>query len=219
MKIIEKPLSDKHSWLLRKAYDDIPSEFVPVIKGTRVLPINYIDSPNVFFELRNRWEPGQNDLFPDGGYEVVDVNGGVHNCFLDQVITHPQTLGMRNFKFGETNELKPVKIKVIRDGKRGRKPLDPEVKALRDAEIAKRKGGSRGRKPLDPEIKAQRDIESAKRKGGKRGRKPLDPEVKALRDAETLKRKGGKRGRKPKKSTPKSQYIPTGGKRGRPKKK
>jgi len=200
MKIIEKPLSEKHSWLNRKAFTDIPSEFVPVKKGTRVLPVQYVDFPGVFFELRNRWEPGQNSLFPDGGYEVVDVNGGVHNCYLDQVIVHPQSLGMRNLKFGETNEVKPVKIKVNKGGKRGRKPLDPEVKALRDAEAAKRKGGKRGRKPMDAELKAQRDAEKVKRKGGKRGRKPLDPEVKAQREAiKASKHKTGKRGRPKKK--------------------
>jgi len=201
MKIIEKPLSEEYNWLKIKAFTDIPSEFVPVIKGTRVLVSRYADTPNVFFELRNRWEPGQNDNFPEGGYEVVDMNGGVHNCFLDQVIVHPQSLGMRNLKFGgENNEAKPVKIKVNKGGKRGRKPLDPEVKALRDAEAAKRKGGKRGRKPMDAELKAQRDAEKVKRKGGKRGRKPLDPEVKAQREAiKASKHKTGKRGRPKKK--------------------
>ena len=170
MKIIEKPLSERNNWLNRKAFTDVAPEFEPKIKGIRVLPVHYVDAPNVFFELRNRWEPGQHKLFPDGGFEIVDVNGGVHNLFLDQLIIHPQSLGMRNLNFKETDEVKPVKIKAPTGGKRGRKPLDPEVKALRLAEAEKRKGGKRGRRPLDPEVKAQREAIKASKKGGKRGR-------------------------------------------------
>ena len=109
--------------------------------------------------------------------------------------------------------------------KRGRKPKDGINKIQKDPNAPK---GKRGRKPLDPEVKAQREAEKQAKllanPERKRGRKPLseDEKVKRLlanppKDPNTPK---GKRGRPsiPEHLRKSKPYIPNGGKRGRPKK-
>jgi hypothetical protein len=58
----------------------------------RVLPAPFFYDKKLYFELYKYYAPGEKKTFPDGGYEVVDVSGGIRSYDLDQVIIHPQVL-------------------------------------------------------------------------------------------------------------------------------
>lgn len=208
MKVIER------DWKYGKylAYDETEDIFVPTEKGIRVLPAPFFYDKKLYFELWKRYEPGDKATFPNGGYEVVDMVGGIRSFDLDQVIIHPAVLkhkkmldkmarraekeqkkrDRRSKQIGKENkETKP------KHGKRGRPALDPAVKAHRDllkGEAQVRSGGKRGR----PAGSGTPKVVSVSPTGGKRGRPSLTPEAranKASARAAVQKRSGGKRGR------------------------
>lgn len=196
MNIIEIPLNEeRHPGIMRKAYNDIGPEFVNMKEGSRVLPVSYFEDPSIMFTLRKKFEPGEHKLYPEGGYEVIDVNGGIHCLFLDQLILHPNTIGMKRAK-QSNGDITTTKKYVKTGGKRGRKPLEPEEKLRRDELkiVAQAKsGGKRGR----PKGTTKTLVVKAA-KVGKRGRPSLTQEEKLKRDNEKLnkhKKSGGKRGR------------------------
>ena len=82
MKLIDKPWR----YGTYAAYDDIEPEFIPTTKGVRVLPAPFFYDKKLYFELKTVFAPGEHKSFPNGGYEVVDVSGGVRSYDLDQVI-------------------------------------------------------------------------------------------------------------------------------------
>lgn len=180
-------------------FEEIPPEEVPFMLGERVLPAPLLYEKGVHMTLKRKYIPGEKVSFPQGGYEVQDNNGGIYNYDLNQVIKYPQTPKQKrtlNASMGESSGEKIKLIKVEREGppgKKGRKPLSPEEKAIRIAEAEVRKlasGGKKGRPKGNGEKKPKNGPS-----GGKRGRKPLDPEVKAIREAAILAKKSGKRGR------------------------
>ena len=208
MKIIDKPLIVSGVQLgVFQAYTDIEPELIATEKRTRVLPAPFFYEKRLFFYLINRYEPGQNKFFPNGGFEVRDESGGLRCYDLDQVIIHPAVIKHKKTldkmhrtaekiaKQKERDAKRNAKPKPTTTGKRGRPALDPALKAARDAEkMAKseRSGGKRGRPKSNntPIVKAST--------GGKRGRPKVSDDVIARRVAATAAtrvRTGGKRGR------------------------
>jgi len=208
MKIIDKPLIVSGVQLgVFQAYTDIEPELIATEKRTRVLPAPFFYEKRLFFYLINRYEPGQNKFFPNGGFEVRDESGGLRCYDLDQVIIHPAVIRHKKTldkmhrvaekiaKQKDRDAKRNAKPKPITTGKRGRPALDPALKAARDAEkMAKseRSGGKRGRPKSNntPIVKAST--------GGKRGRPKVSDDVIARRvaaKAATRVRTGGKRGR------------------------
>lgn len=205
MKVIEK------DWLYGTyfAYEDVEDIFVANEKGVRVLPAPFFYDKKLYFELMRRYEPGEKPTFPNGGYEVVDMSGGIRSYDLDQIIIHPQVLQHKKMldKMARRAEKQAKKSKrssnkigrenKIKYGKKGRPALDPAVKAHRDqlkANAKDRSGGKRGRpKSLVPKQETVKPVG-----GGKRGRPALTPEAIAqkMTDKATVRaRSGGKRGR------------------------
>jgi hypothetical protein len=205
MKVIEKQWQ-YGSFL---AYDEIDEEFLATEKGVRVLPAPFFYDKKLYFELWRKYEPGDKPTFPNGGYEVVDVSGGIRSYDLDQVIIHPSVLQHRKMldKMARRAEKEQKKrerrVKQIgrenkpKTGKRGRPSLSTAEKMVREnlKEQAKvRSGGKRGR-PKSTELKV---VSTPKVSSGKRGRPALSAEaiqLKAADKAATVKRSGGKRGR------------------------
>lgn len=210
MKLIEK----QWQYGTYLAYEDVDEKYLPTIQGTRVLPAPFFYEKRLYFELYRRYEPGEKSTFPNGGYEVRDMSGGIRSYDLDQVIIHPFVIKQK--KIAERTSRRIEKEQKVRDrqakkrikeaqepkptsGKRGRPALDPAIKAAREAEKAAKavkSGGKRGR-PKSSEPKQVKP----KTTGGKRGRPALSPEAKAQKlasKAAVSARSGGRRGRPPK---------------------
>ena len=205
MKVIEKPW--RYGTYL--AYDEVEEIFVATEKGVRVLPAPFFYDKKLYFELWKRYEPGEKATFPNGGYEVVDVSGGIRSYDLDQIIVPPQVLKHKKMldkmarraekqaKKRERTIKKIAKETKVKHGRRGRPALDPAVKAHRDklkGEAQARSGGKRGR----PAGSSTPKVVSEKPTGGKRGRPALSAEARAQKasaKAAVQKRSGGKRGR------------------------
>ena len=146
MRVIEKP--GIYGSVI-KSYEDVDIKFKNFAKFIRVLPAPFFEEPHLIFTLKAMHEPGTK-FFPNGGFEVYLEGGGTYNYDLDQVIVHPQVLGMKNFSKLKANKTisQPTKKYVATGGQRDRKPLDPIEKAKREAEALERKkrsGGKRGR--------------------------------------------------------------------------
>ena len=205
MKVIEKPWH----YGTYLAYDETEEIFIPTERGVRVLPAPFFYDKKLYFELKATYAPGEKPTFPNGGYEVVDMSGGIRSYDLDQVIIHPQVLQHKKMldKMARRAEKQAKKNKRSSDkigrenkpkhGKKGRPALDPTVKAHRDqlkADAKDRSGGKRGRpKSLVPKQEIVKPVG-----GGRRGRPALTPEAIAQRvssKAATRARSGGKRGR------------------------
>jgi len=205
MKVIEKPW--QYGTYL--AYDETEEIFVPTEKGVRVLPAPFFYDKKLYFELWRRYEPGEKATFPNGGYEVVDVSGGIRSFDLDQVIIHPAVLKHKKMldKMARRAEkeqkqrdrrVKQIsKANKIKTGKRGRPALSSAEKLVREnlKEQAKaRSGGKRGR----PKSDTPKTVSTPKVSSGRRGRPSLSPEALARKvEAKVAlqKRSGGKRGR------------------------
>jgi hypothetical protein len=205
MKVIEK------DWKYGKylAYAEVEEIFLPTEKGVRVLPAPFFYDKKLYFELKAVYAPGDKKTFPKGGYEVVDMSGGIRSYELDQVIIHPIVLKHKKMldkmarkaekqaKRKERTLKKMVKEDRPTTGRRGRPALNPAEKALRDkakAESKARSGGKRGR-PANPNKVV---VVKPASTGGRRGRPALSAEAKAAREAAKVaqtKRSGGKRGR------------------------
>jgi len=209
MKVIEKP------WYYGSylAYEDIEDEFIPTERGVRVLPAPFFYDKKIFFTLHKQYQPGEKQSFPNGGYEVIDMTGGIRNYDLDQIIIHPAVL-----------KHKKMLEKMKRRTEKTQKQIDRELRKRNREAKKQNKTGKRGRPALNSEEKAKREIakaESKTRSGGKRGR-PKSNTPKPI----TEKTNTGKRGRPALSEEAKRQRelaklatkVRSGGKRGRPKK-
>jgi len=184
MKVIEK------DWKYGKylAYAEVEEIFLPTEKGVRVLPAPFFYDKKLYFELKVVYAPGDKKTFPKGGYEVVDMSGGIRSYNLDQVIIHPNVL-----------QHKKMVEKITRKSEKQTKQRERTLKKI--ARENKPKHGRKGRPALDPAVKAHREnikTVTQERSGGKRGRPPLSDEAKAAKAASDIARKtrsGGKRGR------------------------
>lgn len=186
--------------------DDGDEKYFGFKKGIRILPAEYADNEQgTHFVFVATHEPGEK-YWKDGGIECFDSSGAKRAFYTDSVIVHPSVFGEKWLSSSTTPTDSEVGgMKVVKrqntGGKRGRKPMSPELKAIKDAEIAARAarvaaGAKRGR-PIDPnKIPKPKRVNT----GGKRGRKPLTPEQRALLPVKEPK-----------------VYVKTGKSRGRPK--
>lgn len=172
MKLIEKPFIVGGAQIgTYNAYTEIESELDNPQPRERVLPAPFFYEKRLFFFMIKKHEPGEK-FWPKGGYEVRD-EGGAIRCFdLDQIIIHPAVLKHRKVfnkmkskaekeqqkrireyekqmakaksKRGRPPGINPPKPKVPK-GKRGRPCLNPEAKALREAQKSMQPKGKRGR--------------------------------------------------------------------------
>jgi hypothetical protein len=152
-----------------KYFTEVEDKFLNFKPNCRVLPARHFDDPQMYFTLRKRFEPGSPG-FPQGGFEVIGPDGGVYNFYLNEVVVHPYQLGMKNY-FSKSQNVIKEKVSTGAKGKRGRPKKDPSE--LKSIAVYKPTGGKRGRRPLDPEVKATREaerLERAKNSNGKRGR-------------------------------------------------
>jgi hypothetical protein len=155
----------------RKHFVDVEPKFNEFTKNCRVLPAVYFDEPNVHFILKARYEPGEKSSFPNGGFEVYGPEGSTYNYELDQVVVHPYQFRMMKYFSKIENTVKDKVIKVVGDGKRGRPRKEPGDLKVKTVYIPT--GGKRGRKSIDPVIKAAKKAELAAKKAkgsGKKGR-------------------------------------------------
>jgi hypothetical protein len=184
MKVIEKPWH----YGTYLTYDEIEDIFIPTEKGVRVLPAPFFYDKKLYFELHKRYEPGDKKSFPNGGYEVVDMSGGIRSYDLDQVIIHPAVL-----------KHKKMLDKMARKAEKQAKKKAQTLKKINREN--KTKYGRKGRPALDSAVKAHREqlkLETKVRSGGKRGRPSLNTaarEERAVREASRKARSGGRRGR------------------------
>lgn len=152
-----------------KYFTDIEEKFLNFKPNCRVLPARHFDDPHMHFTLRKRFEPGAPG-FPQGGFEVLGPDGGIYNFYLDEVVVHPFQLGMKNY-FSKAQNTVKEKVSTGVKGKRGRPAKDPSERKVLQVYVPT--GGKRGRKPLDPDVKAAREaerLEKQKRSTGKKGR-------------------------------------------------
>ena len=193
-------------------YTDVEPELIASTPGTRVLPAQFFYEKGLRFELIKRHEPGEYNLMPNGGFEVLGEGGGRRYFELDQVIVHPAVIKhqksldkMKRKAEKESAKRERLYRKSAREaqkasgtGKRGRRPMDPAEKARREQEKAARalkSGGKRGR-PKSEGVSTPKAPKSPT--GGKRGRRPLDQATRDARAREAAARSvrsGGKRGR------------------------
>ena len=153
----------------RKHYVEVEPKFVEFTKSCRVLPVTYFDEPNTVFFLKARYLPGEKRTFPNGGFEVYGPEGSTHNFELDQVVVHPYSLRMMKYFSKTEGTVKDKVIKVMGNGgKRGRprKNLEGHVKP---AYVPT--GGKKGRKRMSDEDRAIRDAKVAAKKVGGTGKK------------------------------------------------
>lgn len=183
MRIIERDFFVAGSKLgTTKHYDNVNPVLIPYDKdkGVRVLPAPFFNEPRLNFTLIKRYEIGDKKIFPKGGYEIRDENGGsIRSYELDQIIIHPSVAKIKIELEGEikTEESQKTFDNFIKKekGKRGRKPLSSEEKAKRVVIMENKSKGSgkRGRQPLSSEERERREKEKEARRaisGGKRGR-------------------------------------------------
>jgi hypothetical protein len=196
------------------SYTDVEPELMVMKQGDRVLPAPFFYEKNLWFHLIRQWAPGENRLFPNGGFEVRDGGGAVRNYDADQVCLHPAVIKHKKTLDKMLRRAEKAQAQRERALKRGSKPPKEKVE-----------GGRRGRPALDPAVKAARDaakVERSTRSGGKRGR-PASDKPKVLSSA--IPKPAGKRGRPSltsevitqRASQKAATRVRTGGKRGRPK--
>ena len=152
-----------------KYFTDVEEKFLNFKPRCRVLPARHFDDPQLHFSLKQKYEPGAKG-FPNGGFEVYGPDGGVYSFALNEVVVHPFALGMNKY-FTKTVNVDKEKVSTGDKGKRGRPKKDPSE--LKSMAVYKPTGGKRGRRPLDPEVKAAKEterLERQKRSTGKRGR-------------------------------------------------
>ena len=153
----------------RKYYVGVEPKFVDFTKSCRVLPVTYYGEPNTMFTLKAKYMPGEKITFPNGGFEVYGPEGSTHNFDLDQVVVHPYSLRMMKYFSKSEGIVKDKVIKIMGNGgKRGRPrtKLEGHVKPTYVPT-----GGKRGRKRMSDEDRAIRDAKVAAKKIGGTGKK------------------------------------------------
>jgi hypothetical protein len=153
----------------RKYFVDVDPKFTEFTPKCRVLTVSHYEDPTLSFTLKTIYAPGEKRTFSNGGVEVYGPDGGIYNYDLDQVVVHPYHLKMMKY-FTKTANVVKEKISTGIPGKKGRPKKDGELKTKA---VYIPTGGSRGRKAMDPALKAVKDAEKAERaknSNGKRGR-------------------------------------------------
>jgi hypothetical protein len=152
----------------RKHFVEVEEKFTKYIIGGRVLPVTYFEDPSIHFTLKAVYAPGEKRSFPNGGFEVYGPEGNTFNYELDQLIMHPFHYRMMNY-FSKAQNVVKEKITTGEKGRRGRPRKDPSE--LKTQVIYVPTGGTRGRKPMDPELKALKEAELLEKRKNSNGRK------------------------------------------------
>jgi len=150
-----------------KYFTDVEEKFLNFKPRCRVLPARHFDDPQMHFSLKRKYDPGEKG-FPNGGFEVYGPDGGVYSFALNEVVVHPFALGMKNY-FTKTINVDKEKVSTGVKGKRGRPAKDPSERKVLQVYVPT--GGKRGRKPLDPEVKAAKEAAMAEKKKNSNGKK------------------------------------------------
>jgi hypothetical protein len=150
-----------------KYFTDVEEKFLNFKPRCRVLPARHFDDPQLHFSLKQKYDPGEKG-FPNGGFEVYGPDGGVYSFALNEVVVHPFALGMKNY-FTKTINIDKEKVSTGVKGKRGRPAKDPSERKVLQVYVPT--GGKRGRKPLDPEVKAAKEAAMAEKKKNSNGKK------------------------------------------------
>jgi len=150
-----------------KYFTDVEEKFLNFKPRCRVLPARHFDDPQLHFSLKQKYEPGAKG-FPNGGFEVYGPDGGLYSFALNEVVVHPFALGMKNY-FTKTINVDKEKVSTGVKGKRGRPAKDPSERKVLQVYVPT--GGKRGRKPLDPEVKAAKEAAMAEKKKNSNGKK------------------------------------------------
>ena len=137
MKIVERQW--KHGVYL--AYEDVEPELMNFVKGSRVLPAPFYYEKRLYFEFIRKWEPGENKLFPNGGYEVYGPNLEVRSYDLDQLVLHPLVIK-------HAKAIEKTAKRAEKERNKTQKQRDRETKKREEETRVK---GKRGRKALSPE--------------------------------------------------------------------
>jgi len=154
------------------SYTDVEPELMVMKPGDRVLPAPFFYEKNLWFYLIRQWAPGENKLFPNGGFEVRDGGGGVRNYDADQVCLHPEIIKHKKTldkMLRRAEKAQAQRERALKRGKKGRPASTSTPKAVSTPKM----GGKRGRPALTPEAIAQKVSTRAAtraRSGGKRGR-------------------------------------------------
>jgi len=179
--------------LTQLAYTNVSPEYLEFKPNIRVLPARYHLEKQVHYYLVGRYEPGEHELLPKGGFHIRNEQGANYWFDLDKVIVHPSIIQMQKKRdkiARRAAEIAGAPIKNPNE-RRGRPRLSDEEKALRPSKVYVPTGGKRGR-PAKGEVREPKPAYTPN--GGKRGRPPLSDEEKALRITKP-KTSGGKRGR------------------------
>jgi len=152
----------------RKKFVDVDEKFTQFTIGCRVLPVTYFEDPNINFTLRARYAPCEKSSFPNGGFEVYRPEGSVFNYDWDQLVVHPYHLHMMKY-FSKTQDVVKEKVSTGVKGSRGRPRKDPSELKTQAAYVPT--GGTRGRKAMDPELKALKEAELAEKRKNSNGRR------------------------------------------------
>ena len=154
----------------RKHYAEVEPKFFNFTKTCRVLPATYFNEPNTIFWLKAQFAPGEKRTFPNGGFEVYGPEGSTHNFDLDQVVVHPYSLRMMKYFSKSEGTVKDKVVKIMGNGgKRGRPKIDPLLKKTLLTYVPT--GGKKGRKRMSDEDRAIRDAKVAAKKVGSTGKK------------------------------------------------
>jgi len=153
-----------------KYYTEVEEKFLKFTPGCRVLPARHYNDYTMLFTLKERYEPGMKKGFLLGGFEVFGPDGGTYNFELNEVIVHPFQLGMLKY-FSTSQNINKEKVSTGIKGKRGRPAKDPNDRKVLQVYVPT--GGKRGRKPMNPALKAVKEaalVEKKKNSTGKKGR-------------------------------------------------
>lgn len=183
IKIKEVPASIYPRKIFEFENNDEKIKFTSFTPGIKVMLSEQFggNNSNMSYYFKSIHTPYEKGHLGTGGIVVRGDDGSVRTQYIDSVIIHPDLLNNVDIEYnGEQMK------------KRGRKRTKPIDEATGEAVK-----GKRGRKPLDPEIKAQREAEKSLKLQSnpdrKRGRPKLtDPKVPKEPKVST-----GRRGRKP----------------------
>ncbi len=116
MTIIDK----KWNYGTYKAYADVPQELLDFTPGCRVQPAPFAGKP-ISFYLINRYEPGENRFFPNGGFDLRGENSVRYAFDLDQVVLFED-------KKVKVKSSKPVAKKAVRTKEVSKKSVCGQIK-------------------------------------------------------------------------------------------
>lgn len=106
-----------------KAFANVPAELLDFKPGCRVQPAPYVGKSQSFY-LINRYEPGENKYFPEGGFECRGDGSARYSFDLDQVVVYQD----EKVKISKPAAAKQPKKKVVTE--KAKPAAAPEKKVV-----------------------------------------------------------------------------------------